>query len=277
MHRIGGVGIGGLKAAAAQREAAAAVGREMREAHDVHVASQMATFRAHLEEFARKHRADINRDPAFRHAFARMTRSLGVDPLASSKGLWGEVLGVGDFFFELAVQIIDVCVATRALNGGLISLDDLQRRLTRIRGGAALAASAATTTKRQAITASDVETALEKLAVLGGGYRIVDVGGARYVVSVPAELNADHTVVLRTVSRAAAGAGGSGAGASASASTGYTTLPALCTELGWDIGRAKKALDWLLGEGMAWLDTGHPGMREEGPRYYFPAIDPSRA
>lgn len=45
-----------------------------------------------------------------------------MDPLASNKGFWAEVLGVGDFYYELGVQIVDVCMATRPVNGGLIDV-----------------------------------------------------------------------------------------------------------------------------------------------------------
>lgn len=45
-----------------------------------------------------------------------------VDPLASNKGFWAEVLGVGDFYYELAVQIVEICLATRSENGGLMTL-----------------------------------------------------------------------------------------------------------------------------------------------------------
>ena len=38
-----------------------------------------------------------------------MCASVGVDPLASGKGFWAEKLGVGDFYYELAVQIVEVC------------------------------------------------------------------------------------------------------------------------------------------------------------------------
>ena len=34
-----------------------------------------------------------------------MCASIGVDPLASSKGFWSEMLGVGDFYYELGVQV----------------------------------------------------------------------------------------------------------------------------------------------------------------------------
>lgn len=46
----------------------------------------------------------------------------GVDPLASNKGFWAEVLGVGDFYYELGVKIVDICMATRPVNGGLIDV-----------------------------------------------------------------------------------------------------------------------------------------------------------
>ena len=45
-----------------------------------------------------------------------------MDPLASNKGFWAEVLGVGDFYYELAVQIVEICLATRSENGGLMTL-----------------------------------------------------------------------------------------------------------------------------------------------------------
>lgn len=36
----------------------------------------------------------------------------------ASKGFWAEMLGVGDFYYELGVQIIEICLATSHRNGG---------------------------------------------------------------------------------------------------------------------------------------------------------------
>lgn len=36
-----------------------------------------------------------------------MCKQIGVDPLSSNKGFWVDVLGVGDFYYELAVIIIN--------------------------------------------------------------------------------------------------------------------------------------------------------------------------
>lgn len=69
------------------------------------MAAKVDAFRTHLQEFALKHRADIQKDPVFRAQFHEMCASVGVDPLASNKGFWTEMLGFGDFYYELAVQI----------------------------------------------------------------------------------------------------------------------------------------------------------------------------
>ncbi len=38
-----------------------------------------------------------------------------------------QVLGFGDFYYELGVQIIEACLATRPLNGGLMEMKPLMR------------------------------------------------------------------------------------------------------------------------------------------------------
>lgn len=94
---------------------------------------QLTTFRTQLEDFARKHKVpfslqslwrkfgyyyfynwnqfaltvnldaqnDIRKNPAFRSQFHDMCSKVGVDPLASNKGFWAELLGIGDFYYEL--------------------------------------------------------------------------------------------------------------------------------------------------------------------------------
>jgi hypothetical protein len=156
----------------------------------------------------------------------------GVDPLASSKGFWAEVLGVGNFFFELGVQIVDVCMSTRATNGGLIDVEasgcvdgrvrallthtaagacaqDLLKRLKAMRGS-----------KADAVSLDDIDRAIKKLAILGNGFQmlrvgwvpspqprvsscgnggaavVTQVGHRNIVVSVPHEMSTDSQVVL---------------------------------------------------------------------------------
>ena len=44
------------------------------------------------------------------------------------------MLGLGNFYYELSVQVVQVCLATRAENGGLISFKELHATLTKFRG-----------------------------------------------------------------------------------------------------------------------------------------------
>jgi ESCRT-II complex subunit VPS22 len=66
--------------------------------------AQLKEFKANLEQFAVKHRKEISKNPVFRSQFLKMCSQLGVDPLSSNKGFWTEVLGVGDFYYEIAVS-----------------------------------------------------------------------------------------------------------------------------------------------------------------------------
>jgi ESCRT-II complex subunit VPS22 len=93
------------------------------------------------------------------------------------KGFWAEMLGVGSFYYELGVQIVSVCIATRVQNGGLVGLEELLELLARLRGPRA--------TK---VTIDDVERAIQKLHVFGNGYEFVKIGDRRMLQSIPCEL-----------------------------------------------------------------------------------------
>lgn len=49
---------------------------------------------------------DIKKNPTFRSQFHEMCAKVGVDPLASNKGFWAELLGIGDFYYELGTYKI---------------------------------------------------------------------------------------------------------------------------------------------------------------------------
>ena len=74
-------------------------------------------------------REEIRRDPIFRAQFHVMCANIGVDPLASNKGMWAQLLGFGDFYYELGVQVVEACLATRAVNGGLMELETLSKHV----------------------------------------------------------------------------------------------------------------------------------------------------
>lgn len=122
-------------------------GNNLRSSHSSSLATQLSVFRSLLQQFAQTHAKDIRSNPSFRAEFARMCAAIGVDPLAGSSGVdgkdgggsfWAQMLGgsVNDFYFELAVRVVEVCGATREENGGLIGVKEVRDRImsTRMEG-----------------------------------------------------------------------------------------------------------------------------------------------
>ena len=81
--------------------------------------------RLRVEDRRLARRQEIRQSTAFRSHFHAMCANIGVDPLVSNQSRWTQLLGLGDFYYELGVQIIEACLATRwapALGRGLNAL-----------------------------------------------------------------------------------------------------------------------------------------------------------
>ncbi|XP_015115277.1 vacuolar-sorting protein SNF8 [Diachasma alloeum] len=237
-------GIGAIHKQKLEQEKYKDKGTEIQESQLEQMTKQMEIFRTNLEDFATKHKNEIKKNAQFRRQFTEMCASIGVDPLASGKGFWS-VLGIGDFYYELAVQIVEVCMATNYKNGGLITLDELRERLVQARGRRK---------EHQDITNEDLLAAAKKLRIFGNGFSIVPIGRGKYLVqSIPGELSMDHTAVLQQASVSG---------------NAYTSVGLLEGELKWERDRAQKALDHMMKMGLAWLDE----QGEEGNLYWFPSL-----
>lgn len=106
-------------------------------------------FKRSLEDFSRKYQKDIARNPLLRSHFQKMCSAIGVDPLVctlcglehpfltsltlASKGFWAEMLGVGDFYYELGIQIVETCLVLQEQTGGLADLLIVKARIQRLR------------------------------------------------------------------------------------------------------------------------------------------------
>lgn len=208
---------------------------------------QAAVFKEKLQQFALKHKKDINKDPVLRKRFHEMCQSIGVDPLASNKGFWGQILGVGDFYYELGVQIIDVCLRTRHKNGGYLELSALRDHLNATRPKGA-----------QPVTLDDLERSISKLKVLGGNFAVAIIGvppnECKMVLSVPPELNPDTLSVLQV----------------AREKNGHVSQSDVQKALKWDLSRCERALEKLEHEGIAWIDHSPSG----DTIWYMPSLIP---
>ena len=230
-------GVGGIAHNDALTAKMRALGAERQLELREDAARQLAKFSSALEIFAQSHRAAIKADPEFRAAFHAMCATTGVDPLASRKSAWGQILGLSEWYAELAVSVADRCLASRAHDGGVCALDSLVERVNASRGRAA-----------GVVSADDVERAIEALSSLGGGWRVETTTSSssstsskctKIVRSVPLELSDD---VNTTLSRAR------------DAERGCLNASSLASVERWTLSRAADALTAAVKLGVALID-----------------------
>lgn len=246
------VGVSAVKKRQEDNDQFSKVGKDLEESKLSKVQEVLTNFKTTLSEFAAKHKDKIISDPEFRQQFHTMCVSVGVDPLASSKGFWADMLGVGDFYFELGVKIIEVSVKSRSSNGGIMSMKELIEHLNK--------------TSKVEVSSEDVHRSVEKLSVLGNGFRIIEIAGSPMVCSVPLEVNVDHEKLF----------------AAAQLNHDFVTLDQMQSMYGWTEERFYLIINPLLSEGMAWVDIhdGKPRLCHENylmsllgeTSYCFPSL-----
>lgn len=185
--------------------------------------NQLQRLKSALQDFAAGHKDVIQKDPVFRRKLDEMCAELGVDPLQSSKGAFSSLLGVGDFYHELSIKIVDVCLKQNHANGGLISYKDVIEAVKR------------TYRDPPKIESKDISIALRNLKVLGSGYTGVKIGKHRFIKTVPFDIDGDLQIILGNAQR--------GGVFDDSANPG------------WPQERFQKAIDTLMDQGFVWVDT----------------------
>ncbi|KAI9820248.1 MAG: hypothetical protein M1827_005870 [Pycnora praestabilis] len=242
-----GVGLGAFSNRNLTASQYASHGSTLRSEHLSSLQTQLSVFQSLLHQFSLTHAKDIKSNPTFRAEFARMCNAIGVDPLASSNGkkegsFWAQMLGgsVNDFYFELAVRVVEVCRDTRAENGGLIRVGEIRERVTKGRGiGGGME-----------VSNDDILRAVKSLDPLGSGFADVTIGTQQMIRSVPKELNKDQSAVLEAIQL-----------------LGYVTVSMLQINYRWDRARAKTVIDDLLGDSLLWVDA-----QAEEKEYWSPTF-----
>ncbi|GAA97592.1 uncharacterized protein L969DRAFT_94734 [Mixia osmundae IAM 14324] len=253
------------------------------------LSAQLSTFQSTLRNFATQHRAKILSDPVFRQHFSEMCAQLGVDPLGApvpasgrsrTAGIW-DMLGISDWTYALAVQIVDVCLASRDRNGGLIELSELMRGIAKLRTGAEPAIAAAPSANGDdssiwgrwtrkvthaspsptaMITESDIIRALRVLEPLGTGYHLLTIGDRKLVRSRPAEFNTDAIKLVEIASLSG---------------NGFVSHAFLESQARWTPQKVESALETaLMIDGLVWIDTQTDDGR---PLYWVAALFDSEA
>ena len=229
--RRGGLGAAGVLKQRERAHKMTALGEKLDEDRSEKAREMLTSFRTKITEFALKYRSRIQKDPVFREQFVCMCESLGVDPIQISKSgtsnWWSDVVGMGTFYTDLAVQILTQCMISRKSTYG--SLLPVKRCMELI--------------QTDNVSIDDLRRAIASLDCLGaGGVRIVNIGGELFVSSLPDEIGSDPSAVATSFD-----------------SPNGQTLTAIATTLGWPAGRAKHAIDGLLKEGVLWTDD-HQGV-----------------
>nr|KIR86469.1 ESCRT-II complex subunit VPS22 [Cryptococcus tetragattii IND107] len=231
-----GAGISGLTRHTATASSYSTLSSNITTSQLSNLTSSLQSFRAALINFASAHRADIRKDPAFRHQFQKMCAAIGVDPLAvgpgaggGGRGWWSEVLGIGEWEYELAVQVVDICVSTRPENGGMIEIGELIRRVERLRSEDV-----------GQITSQDILRTLKLLRPLNAGYTLHHPSpSTTYIRTIPRSLDTDQSTLLAIA-----------------ATTRGRLHPAVVREqTGWTEVRVRTAMeDCVMREGLGWVD-----------------------
>lgn len=265
-----GVGIGAVQQRAAVQQSYTAVGEDLAAVELEHVQQAVQKFNTGLYEFALKNRKYINKNPTFRSQFNYLCQRLHIDPLQTQKSMFNSLLGYGEFYYTLAVQVLDCCIASRDVNGGLITVDELlklvrQRRSQRpVRpatpNGTAKSQGDSNSSDSE-INEDDILSAIEKIQVLGNGFRVLDlpVNAARstttrkMILSVPTELNTDHITLVQL----------------AEANNSYVTAELIVMKLGWTHERINSVLNRVLSDGMVWMDDQHTDAQGRRDTAYY--------
>jgi ESCRT-II complex subunit VPS22 len=138
----------------------------------------LAKFQENIKSFSKKYATEIRQEKEFRASFLDICSKIGVDPLSSSKGVWA-LFGLGDYYYELLVKILEITLATSQRNGGLIALD----RVWELLGD-------------DQVSMVDLKKTLNNINVLGNGLELLELNSQIYLGSVPRELNKDLLLLL---------------------------------------------------------------------------------
>lgn len=138
------------------------------------------------------------------------------------------MLGVGDFYYEIAVQVIELCIQTRSINGGLMDMNDVLERLRKKRGAQAKVVSMFVFSLpslhplvlKCVLLSDDITRAVTKLKTIGSGFEILRIGSRSMLQSIPMELSNDHSTVLLFAQE-----------------KGFVTYSIIMRELGWSKDR----------------------------------------
>jgi ESCRT-II complex subunit VPS22 len=193
---------------------------ELKEAKTETMKVALDKLKDELIDFTRNNQKKILQDPLFRLDFHCLCAQCNIDPISSGKNVFS-CFGVGKFYYELSIQVVDICYSTRNQNGGIIPMTELQRLLENMRQ------------HKDKITVNDIMRAITKIKILNSGYSVFKVGNQIVVKSVPTAFNEDNKLLIEL----------------AQIMNGHFGKSDIIKRYLWDEDRITRALDNMLKEG----------------------------
>jgi ESCRT-II complex subunit VPS22 len=130
--------------------------------------------------------------------------------------------------------------------GGLIYLDQALDKIRKVRCKFV-----------NEVSLDDCKRAIKKLHIFGNAFTLIQMNNSRYMIqSLPDGMNIDHTQVVKL----------------AEANNGQVTHKILLEELKWDTIRIENVLNFLIKEGLTWIDRYVGSNRLVNTTYYFPGL-----
>ena len=95
-------------------------------------------------------------------------------------------MGGVNFYYELGVQLFNVCLGLRSRTGGVLELSVALNWVNRLRGD-----------RVGAVTEEDLRKSIDTMSVLGKGLTVMRTpDGSEFIISVPIELDMDPQVLI---------------------------------------------------------------------------------
>ena len=129
--------------------------------------------------------------------------------------------------------------------GGLIYLDQVLDRIRKVRNRFV-----------NEVSLDDCRRAIKKLNIFGNAFTLITMSNGRFMVqSLPDAMSVDHTQVIQL----------------AETNNGIVTREIVAENLKWDSYRIENILNFLLKEGIVWIDIHSDGIKTISS-YFFPSF-----
>ncbi|CDR94216.1 hypothetical protein, conserved [Babesia bigemina] len=193
-------------------------------------------FKADMCHFVEKYKNVINADPYFRLEFLEMCDLVDFDPLIHSYSSLSRILGLSSFYSMVTMRMLEICIQTRGLNGGLCEIRQVLDAFP----------------KKAQIRADDILISIRECAAFGkNSIRTVRINDKTIIVTTPIVLGDDYSECLHLAAGLKRG----------------VAVSDLIDGLGWNHQKAQSLLNCFTRHQIAWIDEIN-----NATYYWFPCL-----